>query len=71
MIKIKTKLVTSKLLKDPIISVGFVSILDKFSGFLFKNASTPITIKRAKKEKIIKFKTKLKFPFFNSLSFFT
>ena len=31
--KIKTKLVTSKLLKDPIISVGFVSILDKFSGF--------------------------------------
>ena len=40
-----------------------VSILDKFSEFCFKKASIPETINNAKKEKIIKFKIKLKFPF--------
>ena len=69
-IKIKTKFVMSKLSNDPIISVGFVSILDKFSKFCFKKLSTPITIKRAKKENIIKFNIKLKLPFFSSVSFF-
>ena len=70
-IKIKTKFVISKLFKDPIISVGFVSILDKVSGFCLKKPSTPITIKRAKNEKINKFRIKLKLPFFKSSSFFT
>ena len=64
MIKIITKFVTSKLSSLPIISVGFVSILDKFSGFCFKKASTPVTINKAKNEKIIKFKTIHKLPFF-------
>ena len=65
MINIKAKLVISKLFKDPIISVGFVSILDKLSGFCFKKPSTPVTINKAKKEKIIKFNIKHKLPFFN------
>ena len=55
----------------PIISVGFVKILSIFSKFLFKITSAPITIKTAKNEKIIRFKNKLKLPFFNSLSFLT
>ena len=55
----------------PIISVGFVKILSRLSKFLFKEISTPITIKTAKKENIIKFKIRHKFPFFNSFSFFT
>ena len=55
----------------PIISVGFVKILSIFSIFLFKKISEPITMKTAKKEKINKFNNKLKFPFFNSFSFFT
>ena len=42
-----------------------------FQDSCFKNASTPATINKAKNEKIIKFKIKLKFPFFNSFSFFT
>ena len=67
----KTKFIINKLSNLPIISVGFVSILDKFSGSCFKKASTPVTINKAKKEKIIKFSTKLKFPFFNSFSFLT
>ena len=70
-IKIKTKLVTSKLSNFPIISVGLVKILSKLSGFCFKNESDPMTINKAKEEKITKFKIKLKFPFFNSFSFFT
>ena len=51
--------------------MGFVKILSIFSKFLFKKISAPITIKTAKKENINKFKIKLKFPFFNSFSFFT
>jgi hypothetical protein len=46
-------------------------ILSMISKFLLKKISDPITIKTAKKEKIIKFNIKLRFPFFNSLSFFT
>ena len=52
-IKIKAKLVTSKLSNLPIISDGLISIIDKFSGFCFKKASTPITINNAKIEKIV------------------
>jgi len=70
-IKTRTKLVISKLFKDPIMSVGFVSILDKLSGSCFKKLSTPVTINKAKNENIIKFNIKLKLPFFNSTSFFT
>ena len=70
-INIKTKLVISKLSNDPIMSVGFVNILDKFSGFCFKKESTPATINKAKKEKITRFNIRLKFPFFNSFSFLT
>ena len=58
-IKIKTKIVTSKLFSFPIISVGFVNILFKFSGSCFKKASIPETINNAKKEKINKFKIKI------------
>ena len=50
--KIKTKLVNNKLFSLPIISVGLVSIFSTFSGLCFKKASTPITIKSPKKEKI-------------------
>ena len=64
-IKIKTKLVISRLSNLPIISVGFVNIVAKFSGFSFKKISTPVTINKAKKEKIIKFNTILKLPFLN------
>ena len=70
-INTKTKFVTSKLSNLPIISVGLVSILDKFSGSCFKNASTPETMNKAKNEKIIKFKTIHKLPFFNWFSLFT
>ena len=70
-IKHKTKLVISKLFNDPIISFGFVSILDNLSGSCFKKPSTPVTINKAKKENIIKFIIKLKLPFFNSLWFLT
>ena len=66
-IKIRAKFVINKLFNFPIISVGFVKILDKFSGSCFKYASTPETINKAKKEKNIKFNNKLKFPLFNSL----
>ena len=65
-IKIKAKFVISKLFKDPIISVGFVNILERFSGFWFKKPSTPTTINNAKNENMIKFKIKLKLPFFIS-----
>ena len=65
-IKIKTKFVINKLSNLPIISVGLVNILDKFSGFCFRNTSTPVTINKAKKEKIIKFNIKLKLPFLSS-----
>ena len=68
---INTKFVRSKLSSLPIISVGFVSIIDKFSGSLFKKASTPVTINNEKKEKIIKFIIKHKLPFLSSSSFFT
>ena len=64
-IKINTKLVINKLSNLPIISVGFVSILDKFSGSCFRTVSAPITINKLNNEKIIKFNNKLKFPFFN------
>ena len=66
-IKIRAKFVINKLSNFPIISVGLVKILDKFSGSCFKYASTPETINKAKKEKNIKFNNKLKFPLFNSL----
>ena len=51
-IKNKTELVINKLSNDPIISVGFVSILDKLSGSCFKKPSTPVTINKAKKLKL-------------------
>ena len=57
--KIEIKFVINKLSKVPAISVGLVNILDKELGPSFKNASTPVTINSAKKEKIIKFKIKL------------
>ena len=57
-------IVIYKLLNDPIISVGFVKILVKLSGFCFKNASAPETINKLKNEKIIKLSIKLKLPFF-------
>ena len=69
--KINAKLVISKLLKDPIISVGFVNILERLSGFSFKKPSAPTTINKAKNENINKFKIKLILPFFNSFSSFT
>ena len=69
--KIKAKIVISKLLKDPIISVGFVNILERLSGFSFKKPFDPTTINKAKNENINKFKTKLILPFFNSFSSFT
>ena len=71
MIKTKTKLVISKLSNFPIISVGLVNILFKFSGSCFKKPSAPATIKTVINEKITRFNSKLKFPFFNSFSFFT
>ena len=55
----------------PIMSVGFVNIWLMFCKFLFNIISAPITIKTENKEKIIKFKIKLKFPKFNSFSFLT
>ena len=70
-IKIKTKIVTSKLFSVPIISVGFVSILFKLSGSCFKKASARVTINTVKNEKIIKFNNKLKFPLLSSFSFLT
>ena len=70
-IKIKTKLVNNKLFSLPIMSVGFVSIFSIFSGLCFKKASAPMTIKSAKKEKIIKFNIKVKFPFLSWFSFST
>ena len=54
-IKIKTKLIISKLSNFPIMSVGLVSILFKFSGSSFKKASAPVTINNVKNEKIIRF----------------
>ena len=70
-IKIRAKIITNKLSNFPRISVGFVSVLLKFSKSCFKNASIPETINKAKNEKIIKFKIKLKFPFLSWLSSFT
>ena len=64
-IKHKAKIVINKSSNFPIISNGLVNILDKFSWSCFKKASTPETINKAKPEKIIKFKIKLKLPFFN------
>ena len=62
-IKIKARKISNKLSNFPRISVGFVNILFKFSGSCFRKASIPETINNAKKEKINKFKIKLKFPF--------
>ena len=47
-IKINAKLVSSKLFNFPIISVGFVRILDKFCASSFKKASKPTTINNEK-----------------------
>ena len=58
-----------ELVKD--ILAMFVNIVSRFSVFCFKKASTPVTINKAKNENMIKFNIKLKFPLFNSLSFFT
>ena len=49
-IKIKAKTITNKLLSLPIISVGLVNILDRFSEPSFKKASMPDTINKAKNE---------------------
>ena len=54
-IKIKARIVTNKLFSLPIISVGFVNILERFSGFSLKYASIPDTINKAKNENINKF----------------
>ena len=70
-INAKAKFMIIRLFNLPIISVGFVSIRSKFSGFCFKNASIPATINKARNENITKFNIKLKFPFFNSFSLFT
>ncbi len=70
-IKIRAKTIKNKLSNFPIMSVGFVSILVKFSGSCFKKASIPETINKAEKEKIIKFNIKLRFPILSWLSFFT
>ena len=61
----------NKLSNLPIISVGLVNIRSILSKFLFKIMSTPKTIKTENKEKIIKFKIRVKLPIFNSFSFFT
>ena len=60
MIKIRTRLVINKLSNFPIISEGFVNIVAKFSGSCFKKASAPVTMNKAKNEKITKFNIKLK-----------
>ena len=65
------RLTIRRLSKVPIISVGFVSILGIFCEPCFKIASKPATINRARKEKIIKFKIKLRFPFLSSSEFLT
>ena len=70
-IKNNTIMLNNTLSNFPIISVGLVKILSEFEKFLFKMISAPITIKTANKEKIIKFKIRLKLPLFNSFSFFT
>ena len=49
------KIIRNKLSIFPRISVGFVNILERFSGSCFKKASMPETINKAAKEKIIKF----------------
>ncbi len=69
-IKIIAKFEIIKLSNLPMMSFGFVKILDKFSGSCFKNPSTPDTINKENNEKIIKFKIKLKLPFLSSLSVF-
>ena len=61
-IKIKAKTIRKKLSIFPRISVGFVNILERFSGSCFKKASMPDTINKAAKEKIIKFNIKVRFP---------
>ena len=70
-INIKAKTIRNKLSNFPRISVGFVSILVRLSGSSFKKASMPETINKAEREKIIKFNSKLRFPFLSWLSFFT
>ena len=54
----------------PIISVGFVRNLFGSASSLLITISDPKVIKIAKKEKIIKFSSKVRFPLFNSFSFF-
>ena len=71
MIKNRTTIVICILSNFPTISVGLVKILSISENFWLRKTSDPVTIKTDKKEKIIKFKIKLKFPFFNSCSFFT
>ena len=66
-IKIKAKFVMSKLSNFPIMSVGLVSILLRFSGSCFKKASVPVTINNVKNEKIIRLSIKLRFHFLSSL----
>ena len=70
-IKNNTTDVICKLSNFPTISVGLVKILSISENFWLRKTSEPVTIKTDRIEKIIKFKIKLKFPFFNSLSFFT
>ena len=70
-IKKRTTTVICKVSNLPIISVGLVKILSKSSNFKFKNASEPMTIKTEKNENIIRFKSKLRFPFFKFFSSFT
>ena len=70
-IKKRITTVICKVSNLPIISVGLVKILSKSSNFKFKNASEPMTIKTEKNENIIRFKSKLRFPFSKFFSSFT
>ena len=62
-IKSKAIIVIVKLSNFPIISFGLVKIEFRSKNFKLRKTSDPITIKTEKKEKIIKFKIKDKFPF--------
>ncbi len=70
-IKNKTTILKKILSNLPIISVGLTKIRSVFGKFWFKIISAPTTINTANIEKRIRLRIKLRFPFFNSFSFFT
>ena len=69
MIKNKDTIVKKSLSNFPIISVGLVSSLSTWMAFLVKIISEPNIINSENIENKIKFKIKLKFPFFISPMF--